>query len=208
MLSRVVLLCLLLACAHPVFAQSSPPPPPRRVTAASRWRHFLKETRAPITPVAGAFIAGVSQATRSAPRYGVGAGPLAERFGASVTDIASENFFVDFAMASVFHEDTRYVRRGSAYGSVWKRAAYAITRAFVTRKDTGGATFNWANMTGSVLSYGASALYYPPASRTPQALEIRLVYGIAGGALENLYPEFWPGFRRMLQRHHLFPRKW
>ena len=28
---------------------------------------------------------------------------------------------------------------------------------------------------------------------------------LVGGGLANLFTEFWPDFRRMLVRHHLFP---
>ena len=35
-----------------------------------------------------------------------------ETRGASLGDIISQNFFADFLLASAFHEDTRYVRRG------------------------------------------------------------------------------------------------
>lgn len=186
----------------------APASPPEHVTTRDRWRFFKEETFDPMTLVGGAFNAGLSQATRSDPQFGGGAGPLAERFGASVTDIATENFFVDFAMASVFHEDTRYRRRGPSYGGIWKRAGYAISRAFVTRRDSGGSTFNFANMTGSAISFGISNFYYPPASRTSRAMEIRFAAGIGGGALINLYPEFWPDFRELLRRHHLFPNRW
>lgn len=159
-----------------------------------------------MTLVAGAFNGSLSHVSKSDPQYGVGTGPLAERFGASVADTVSENFFIDFAMASAFHEDTRYVRRGPSHGGVFARAAYAVSRAFVTRRDTGGHTFNWANLTGTTLSMGVSNIYYPPASRTRQAMEIRLGVGLVDNGLGNLFPEFWPDFRHLLQRHHLFPR--
>jgi hypothetical protein len=37
-------------------------------------------------------------------------GVTTERFGASVGDIISQNFFGDFLLAAAFHGDTRYVR--------------------------------------------------------------------------------------------------
>lgn len=201
-----VALFLLFPGSHAVRAQSSSSNAAPRVTVAKRWQFFQEETFQTMTLAAGAFNACLAQATNSDPQYGVGTGPLAERFGASVADITSQNFLVDFAMATAFHEDTRYVRRGPSYGGIWARVGYAVSRAFVTRTDTGGRTFNWANLTGTSLSLGVSNIYYPPASRTRQAMEIRLGVGIAGAGLGNLFPEFWPDFRRMLERHHLFPR--
>jgi hypothetical protein len=214
----VALSILFLSCTGARAQSSSPAASPRapaqansraapsRTSLKTRWRFFKEETFQPMTLAAGAFNACLSQATNSDPQYGVGAGALSERFGASVADIVSQNFLIDFAMASSFHEDTRYVRRGPSYGGIWARVGYAISRAFVTSRDSGGHTFNWANLAGTTLSMGVSNIYYPPASRTRQAMEIRFGVGIAGAGLANLFPEFWPDFERMLQRHHLFPR--
>ncbi len=86
-----------------------------------------------------------------------------------------------------------------------KRALYAVSRAFITRADAGGSTYNWSNLTGTAMSAGFSNLYYPSASRNGGAIAIHFGTSLIGGGLANLYPEFWPGFRQMLARHHLFP---
>jgi hypothetical protein len=169
------------------------------------WQHFLGETFAPLTLAAGAVNGGFSQATRSDPKYGVGAGALADRFGASTTDIATQNFFGDFVMASALHENTIYIRRGPGYGGLWKRTGYAISRALITRSDRGGSTFNWANMTGTAMSAGLSNIYYPAASRTGGATALHFGTSLAGSGFANLFHEFWPDFKAILQRHHLFP---
>lgn len=174
-------------------------------TVSEKWHFFVGETFGPMTLAAGAFNGAISQATNSDPRYGVGPAAFAERFGASTTDIVTQNFFGDFLMASLFHEDTRYVRQGPAYGSVRKRALYAVSRAFITRADAGGSTYNWSNLTGTAMSAGFSNLYYPSASRNGGAIAIHFGTSLIGSGLANLYPEFWPGFRQMLARHHLFP---
>jgi hypothetical protein len=169
------------------------------------WQHFASETFRPLTPMAGAFNAGVSQATGSDPKYGVGAGALAQRFGASTADLATQNFFGDFLMASAFHQNTIYVRRGPGYGRFWKRVEYAISRALITQSDRGGNTFNWANVTGTAMSAGFSNLYYPPPSRSGGATALHFGTSLAGSGFANLLPEFWPDFKATLQRHHLFP---
>jgi hypothetical protein len=150
----------------------------------------------------------MSQATNSDPKYGVGAGALRERIGASSADTATQNFFGDFMMASAFHENVIYARKGPGYGGLWKRAGYAISRALITRSDYGGDTFNWSNLTGTAMSTGFSNLYYPPASRNSRAVAIHFSTGLAGSGFANLFPEFWPDFKATLQRHHLFPRRW
>jgi hypothetical protein len=73
-------------------------------SVGEKWTLFEGETFAPLTLDAGAFNAAVSQATNSTPRYGRGfwtAYP--ERFGSAVGDIASQNFFGDFLLASPTH---------------------------------------------------------------------------------------------------------
>src|SRR5215471_10395656 len=96
-----------------------------------------------------------SQLTQTDPRYGKGSLAFAKRCGASMADIVTENFFGDFVVASAFHEDPRYRRKGPGRSLVY-RAGYAISRALVIRKDTGGNSFNFDNVLGSALSTGFS----------------------------------------------------
>jgi hypothetical protein len=170
------------------------------------WNHFVGETFAPLMPAAATFNGSLSQATNSDPKYGVGAGALGQRIGASAANIATQNFFGDFVMASAFHQNTIYMRRGPGYGGIWKRAGYAISRAFIAQRDRGGDEFNWSNVTGTAMSAGFSNLYYPPASRTGGATALNFGTSLAGSAFANLRPEFWPDFKAMLRRHHSFPR--
>lgn len=172
------------------------------------WKNFLGETFTPLTLAAGAFDGAFSQVTNSDPKYGVGTAALGQRIGASSADIATQNFFGDFVMASAFHENVIFMRKGPGHGGIWKRAGYAISRAFIADSDYGGTTFNWSNLTGTAMSTAFSNLYYPPASRTPGDMAIQFGTRLAGAGLANLYPEFWPDFKAMLQRHHLFPQRW
>ena len=167
-----------------------------------KWNYFVHETASPLTFGAGAFNATFSQVTDTDPRYGVNSMAYAERFAASLTDIASENFFGDFVVASALHEDPRYFREGQEHG-FWSRVGYSLSRAVVIRKDSGGETFNFDNVLGSALSTGFSDLYYPAASRTSKAMLMHFGVDVADNGFVNLAPEFWPDFRdRVLRRHH------
>ena len=169
-----------------------------------KWHHFLDETWDPFTLFAAAFNAGVSQATRSTPLYGRDPWPSAypKRVGASLGDIVSQNFFADFLLASAFHEDTRYRRRGESH-RLWPRIGYAISRAVVVRTDSGDATFNFANVLGTGMSAALSNAYYPPASQRAQAAASNWGTSIAGSGLVNLMPEFLPDLKRWWKnRHH------
>ncbi len=174
--------------------------PPDPLSVADKWANFDQETISPFTLAAGGFNAAVSQATRSAPLYGRSWIAYPKRFGASVGDIVSQNFFADFLLASAFHEDPRYHRKGSSH-RLWPRIGYAISRSIVTRTDAGDPTFNWSNVLGTAMSAGLSNAYYPPVSRTARVSSVNWGTSIAGTGLVNLLPEFLPDFKAWLKRH-------
>jgi hypothetical protein len=184
-------------------ATASLPPP----DFSEKWDLFFTETASPFTLAAAGFNATVSQMTRSAPLYGKHPwrhGAFVKRAGASLGDIVTQNFFGDFLLASAFHEDTRYVRKGPSRGT-WARIGYAISRSVITRTDSGGDTFNFANVLGTAMSAGLSNAYYPPVSRTTSVTLTNWSTSIAGSGLANLMPELGPDvgawFKRKLHRH-------
>jgi hypothetical protein len=170
-------------------------------TTSQKWRNFVDETVSPLTLGAGIFNGGLSHLTNSDPRYGTDREAFAQRFGASVTDVAAQNFFGDFLLASAFHEDPRYLRRGRRYG-LWSRVGYAISRAVIVRTDAGGSSFNWSNVLGTAMSAGLSNAYYPPPSRTGGAMLIHFVSSVAGAGFANLAPEFWPDVKQKVFKRH------
>jgi len=171
-------------------------------TTREYWANFVQETVSPLTLGGGAFNAAFSQVTNTDPKYGVNGAAFGKRFGASIADIASQNFFGDFVVASAFHEDPRYFRKGEGY-SLKYRAGYAISRALVIRNNNGRNTFNFDNVLGSAASAGFSNLYYPGASRTGSATLMHFLIDVADNGFVNLAPEFWPDFRRkVLRRRH------
>jgi hypothetical protein len=172
------------------------------VTVNQKWQFFVEETFTPLTIVASAATGGESQATNTDPKYGVGHVALEKRLGAATLDNVTQNFFSDFVMASVLHEDTKYRRRGEQHG-FWSRFGYAISRAVVTRTNTGASTVNWSNFTGTALSVGLSNAYYPVRSRNLNATLINWGSSTASAGFGNLFPEFVPDFKRWLKRIHL-----
>ena len=177
-------------------AQDSTEPP---LTTAQKWEYFEKETVTPFTLGAGAFNGAISQVTRSTPLYGRGWSAYPKRFGASVGDIVSQNFFGDFVLASAFHEDPRYFRMGPSH-KLWPRIGHAIGHAMITRTDSGNKTFNWSNVLGTGMSAGLSNAYYPPASQTALAAGSNWGTSLAGSGLVNLMPEFWPDVSAWMKR--------
>jgi hypothetical protein len=175
---------------------------PGPVTVEQKWQFFVEETFTPLTIIASAATGGESQATNTDPKYGVGHVALEKRFGAATADNITQNFFSDFVMASVLHEDTKYRRRGERYG-FWSRVGYAISRAVVTRTNAGATTVNWSNFTGTAMSVGLSNAYYPARSRNLNATLINWGSSSASAGFGNLFPEFVPDFKRFLKRLHL-----
>src|ERR1700689_4508024 len=108
------LILLIFGCAllgqDPAPSPNTPPPP----SVTEKWNVFEHEITTPLMIGAAGFNAAVSQTIHSVPLYGRHPWPTAypKRFGAAIGDILSQDFFGDFVLASAFHEDTRYVRRG------------------------------------------------------------------------------------------------
>jgi hypothetical protein len=199
---------VLIALASTVLAQDpsqpdSNSPPLSAPSPDEKWNYFVHETAAPFTVGAGALNAAVSQATRSAPLYGRHWIVYPKRFGSAVGDIVSQNFFGDFLLASAFHEDTRYVRKGPSH-RLWPRVGYAVSRAVVVRTDSAGETFNWANVLGTAMSAGLSNAYYPARSRTARETVTNWGVSVAGSGMANLMPEFWQDFHGWVKRHLRF----
>lgn len=186
-------------------AQDASGPVPATPSAGEKWDVFAGETLNPMTIVEALPQATASQLLGYAPEYGkyFRAETFAERFAATVGDGVSRNFFADFALASALHEDTRYVREGPAHG-VWHRMGYAISRAVITRTDSGDATFNWANVAGSAMSAGLSNAYYPAVNRTGAITVVNWGTAVGGAGLTNLAPEFGPDIARWMKRHLRF----
>jgi hypothetical protein len=163
------------------------------LTVKQKFGLFAKETFDPFTAASAAAGAALSQIDNDDPKYGHGAGPYAQRFGAAVADITTQNFFSDAVLASVLHEDPRYFRRGVEYG-VWSRVGYALSRVVVTRTDSGASSFNYSGMLGMGMGIALSNAYYPDQSVNGEEVATRFGTSLIANALGNLLPEFWPDF--------------
>jgi hypothetical protein len=170
------------------------------LTVQQKFGLFAKETFDPFT--AGAAVAGaaLSQVDNDNPKYGQGAGPYAERFGAAVADITTQNFFSDAVLASLLHEDPRYYRRGPEY-RIWSRIGYALSRVAITRTDSGARSFNYSGILGMGMGIALSNAYYPESSVNGEEVGTRFGTSLVAAALGNLLPEFWPDIHQKLFHH-------
>ena len=170
------------------------------LTAKQKFRLFAKETFDPFMGASAAAGAALSQVDNDNPKYGVGAGPYAERFGAAVADITTQNFFQDAVLASLLHEDPRYFRRGPEFG-VWYRVGYALSRVVVTRTDAGKSRFNYSGVLGMSAGIALSNAYYPDSSVSGGEVGYRFGTSMVASALSNLLPEFWPDIHQKFFHH-------
>jgi hypothetical protein len=161
---------------------------------------FVKETFDPFIAFSSAAGAALSQADNDHPKYGQGSGPYAERFGAAVADVTTQNFFSDAVLASVLHEDPRYFRRGPEY-RFWPRLGYALSRVVVTRTDSGKGTFNYSGILGMGMGIALSNAYYPDSSVSGNVVLSRIGTSLVASALSNILPEFWPDIRQKFFHH-------
>lgn len=182
----------------------NPEPNAPPLSVKQKFALFAKETFDPFTFAESAAGAGISQAHNGDPQYGRGSGAYADRFGAAFADVATQNFFSDALLASWFHEDPRYFRRGPEFG-FWYRVGYAISRVVITRTDSGRNRFNFSGILGMSMGIGLSNAYYPDPSVNGPEVASRFGTSLAASAVGNLLPEFWPDLHEKLFRHKTHP---
>ena len=131
------------------------------------------------------------------PEFGKGGVGYSRYLWHSFADQTSENVFVEFIIPSITHEDTRYYSLGR--GGFSKRAVYALSRAFITKTDSGKTTFNSSEIIGAGAAAGISNLYYPgperTASNTIDKWGTSIGIDVAGFFVREFYPDIY---------HHVF----
>jgi hypothetical protein len=143
-----------------------------------------------------AFVAGYDQLENKTPEFHQGAAGYGRYFWHTFVDQSSENYFVEFIVPTITHEDTRYYTLGS--GGFLKRAGYSLSRAVITRNDDGHDTFNISEVVGAGAAAGVSNLYYPQRERTFSNTAGQWGQNIGIDAVTFLVHEFWPDINHAL----------
>jgi hypothetical protein len=144
-------------------------------------------------------VATESYYANDTPEFGKGGVAFGRYVWHSVLDQTSENYFVEFIVPALTHEDTRYYTLG--HGGFWKRTGYSLSRAFVTRSDSGHATFNAGEIIGAGASAGVSNLYYPSPERTFSNTATKWGTNVGIDAGTFMFKEFWPDINHALFHH-------
>lgn len=149
----------------------------------------------------GGILAGIRQAENSFPEFGQGFVGYAKRYGTAMADQVDANMMVGAVFPSILRTDPRYYELGR--GSFSCRFGYAISRIFITRKDSGGNTFNLSEPIGNGVAIAISNLYYPASNRSVSSNLSGWGIQMAIDAFGNELKEFWPDIhRRIANRRH------
>jgi hypothetical protein len=143
-----------------------------------------------------AALAGYSMATNATPEFHQGAAGYGRYFWHSWVDQSIENYAVEFIVPTLAHEDIRYYTLGK--GGFFKRTGYALSRAAITRSDSGTATFNFGEVVGAGAAAGISNLYYPASERTLGNTAQKWSLNVGIDAATFVFKEFWPDINHAL----------
>jgi len=166
------------------------------LTTRQKFVLFARTASDPFAFVAAGLEAGISQVQNEFPEFGQGPAGLGKRYGVSLLDATSSNFFTNFAYPALLKQDPRYFRLGQ--GSIKHRILYSVTQEFSTKSDSADRhrVFNWSNVLGAFSTGGLSNAYYPPGERGFSLTMSRSAISLAYGAVGGLASEFWPDVNR------------
>jgi len=152
------------------------------------------------------FIALSAFASKETPEFHQGAAGFARYYWHTVADQGIQNYFVEFLIPAIGHEDARYYAMGKDGGRVPRRAFYALSRAFVTRSDSGKPMFNYAEIIGSGIAVNISARYYPSQERTLSNDFRNWGLNVTYDSITFLFHEFWPDISDAVFRKRTAPQ--
>ena len=143
-------------------------------------------------------LAGQAMLLNSDPELGHGAAGYGRYYWRTFTDGVSGTFFTEAIVPSIAHEDPRYYTMEQ--GGFFRRTGYAISRAFVTKTDSGRTRFNFSEVVGNGLEAGLSNAYYPPEERGLRQTATNWGTQMESAVLNHIFQEFWPDIRRKVFR--------
>jgi hypothetical protein len=141
-------------------------------------------------------LAVFSMGTDADPEFHQGAAGYARYFWHAAVDQTSENYMVEFVVPVITREDTRYYTLGR--GGFFKRTGYAMSRAVITRSDSGKEVFNASEVVGAGASSGLSSLYYPTRERSLKNTGTEWGIDVGIDAASFVAREFWPDINHWL----------
>jgi hypothetical protein len=124
----------------------------------------FRDAVTPFSVLGWASIAEYEQVRNVTPNYGTNGGAYLQRFGAAAARGASKGVFTASLFAPLLHEDPRYYKVGRSRSAAY-RLFYAGSRVFITKRDDGSETVNWALLSGDLAGTALTQAYYPAQNR-------------------------------------------
>jgi hypothetical protein len=167
-------------------------------TQAEKFRAFVEEARSPL--VFGAVAINVGIMREEEDHLAPGMQPsFASLYRAAVLQKESSVFFGKYLYPLLLRQDPRY--HPSTSDSILGRAAYAASRALITRNDSGKRTLNTSYLLGVLTSAAVATAYRPYWARSTSTTFKGIGSTIGSDVGINVFHEFWPGIRKMLKGH-------
>jgi hypothetical protein len=135
-------------------------------------------------------LAGYSMAVDANPSFGQGLSGYGQYLWRAALDQTSENYLVEFVVPVMTRQDSRYYTLGR--GGFFKRTGYALSRAVITRSDSGKNVFNTSEVVGAGASAGLSSTYYPASQRSFSSTVDQWGLNVGVDAFTFVLKEFWP----------------
>ena len=150
-------------------------------------------------------ISAISIAADSHTAYGPGFHGWATLTGVSLLQDATGEFFGNFAIPSLTHQDPRYYRLGK--GSIPRRIANAVSQTYVGNRDGGGRMPNYGVLLTYPIASEISNLYVPGIESDARSTTKRVFVGYALEPTNNLVSEFVPDVAKRVHIRIIFVQK-
>jgi hypothetical protein len=141
----------------------------------------------------GALFAGLYDLENSHPQFGQGVAGYSRRLGTAYADQAIGNMMTEGFLPALLKEDPRYFRL--AEGTKKARIFYAVSRIFVTKRDSGALSFNYSEVMGNGVSSAIGLSYYSD-NRDLRDYSENWATQLATDAAANILKEFWPDIKQ------------
>jgi hypothetical protein len=139
-------------------------------------------------------LAGIAMANKSEPSFEQGAAGYGRYYWHIFADGGIENYMTEAIVPAATKEDPRYYTLGK--GGFFKRTGYAVSRLFITKTNSGKATFNLSEIVGAGAAAGIGNAYYPAASNPWVKTYQRWGTEVGLDGVFNTLKEFWPDINR------------
>jgi hypothetical protein len=160
---------------------------PAPLTPKLKFQLAFRALMDPVTIAGFGINAGIYQAV-GYPSYGQGAAAYGQRLGATFAGGYAKIMIGDAVLASLLHQDPRYVYQGT--GTTKSRLKHAIGSAFVTRGDNGEREINWSDLGGDLAVGALQNAYYPAQDRGPGLVLRGALIGAGGRMALGVFQEF------------------